>query len=179
MLEELNRASELVRHSHDEARRSITTLRPDATEAGGLIAALEQIARQMVGRHPVRIETSVEGEARLIPLRVLDCLFRIGQESIANAVQHGHPGKLSIRAIYLPAQITLVIEDDGSGFVPRHDSDGFGLAGMRRRAESIGGSLKIETAPGQGTRIVVEAPAPPEKHRLLRIAYDEEKHVSN
>ena len=179
LLEELNRASELVRHSHDEARRSITTLRPDATEAGGLIAALEQIARQMVGRNSVHIETSVEGEARPIPLRVLDCLFRIGQESIANAIQHGHPSRLTIRAVYLPTEITLVIEDDGSGFVPRHDSDGFGLSGMRRRAESIGGELKIETAPGKGTRIVVDAPAPPEKHRLLRIAYDEGKHVPN
>jgi signal transduction histidine kinase len=178
LLEELDRASDLVRHSHDEARRSITTLRPDATEAGGLIAALEQIARQMVGRNSVRIETSVEGEARPIPLRVLDCLFRIGQESIANAIQHGHPGKLCIRAVYLPATITLVIEDDGFGFVPRPNSDGFGLTGMRRRAEGIGGTLKIETAPGEGTRIIVDAPAPPEKHRLLRIAYDDDSHAS-
>ncbi len=177
LLEELDRAAELVRHSHDEARRSITTLRPDATEAGGLIAALEQIALQMVGRHAVQIETSVEGEARPIPLRVLDCLFRIGQESIANAIQHGHPSRLIIRAVYHPAEITLVIEDNGNGFVPRHESDGFGLTAMRQRAESIGGSLTIDTAPGRGTRIEAHAPAPPEKHRLLRLAYDEEKHV--
>lgn len=179
LLEELGRASELVRHSHDEARRSITTLRPDATEAGGLIAALKQIARQMVGRAPVTIETSVEGEVRPIPLRVLDCLFRIGQESIANAIQHGHPSTLHIRAAYLPSAITLTIEDDGNGFVFQPDNqlnhDGFGLIGIRRRAESIQGTFEIKTAPGQGTRIAVKVPLPPNRYRFWRIAYDVEK----
>jgi len=183
LLEELNRASELVRHSHDEARRSITTLRPDATEAGGLIAALEQIARQMVGRAPVTIETSVEGEVRSIPLRVLDCLFRIGQESIANAVQHGHPGKLRIRAAYSPSAITLMIQDDGSGFVFEPETqpniDGFGLVGMRRRVESVQGMLEIETALGQGTCVVAKVPLSPNGYRFWRLAYDGEgNHVS-
>jgi signal transduction histidine kinase len=173
LLEELNRASELVRHSHDEARRSITTLRPDATEAGGLIAALEKIARQMVGRAPTEIETSVEGDVRLIPLRILDSLFRIGQESIANAMQHGHPSKLAIRAIYSPSAITLVIEDNGTGFVPNPDTNGFGLTGIRRRVESIQGTLEIETAPASGTRIIVKAPVVIKRFKLWHLAYDD------
>jgi signal transduction histidine kinase len=173
LIEELNRASELVRHSHDEARRSITTLRPDATEAGGLIAALEKIARQMVGRAPTEIETSVEGDARTIPLRILDSLFRIGQESIANAMQHGHPSKLGIRAIYSPSAITLVIEDNGAGFVQNPDANGFGLTGIRRRAESIQGILEIETAPASGTRITVKVPVVIKRFKLWRLAYDD------
>jgi signal transduction histidine kinase len=172
LLDELNLACELVRHSHDEARRSIATLRPDATEAGGLITALEQSARQMVGHGTVSIEASVEGEIRTLPLRVLDSLFRIGQESIANAIQHGHPTKLSIRAIYSPAEIALCIEDDGMGFVPRPDADGFGLTGMRRRVEGIRGTLNVDTVPGKGTRIVAKAPAPPARYRFWRLAYD-------
>lgn len=173
LLEELNRASDLVRHSHDEARRSIVTLRPDATEAGGLVAALEQIARQMIGRASVEIDASVEGEARAIPLRVLDCLFRIGQESISNAMQHGHPSKLVIRATYSPSAITLMIEDNGTGFTPRPDADGFGLTGIRRRAESIQGTLEIETSPGKGTRIFVTAPAMIKRPRFWPLAYDD------
>jgi len=173
LLEELNRTSELVRHSHDEARRSIVTLRPDATEAGGLIATLEQMARQMVGRESVEIDAAVEGEIRPIPLRVLDCLFRIGQESISNAMQHAHPSKLVIRAIYSPSAIALMIQDDGVGFVPKPDSDGFGLTGIRRRAESIQGTLEIETAPGKGTRILVKAPAVMKRSRFWRLAYDD------
>lgn len=175
LIDEINRASELVRHSHDEARRSIITLRPDATEAGGLVAALEQVARQMVGRAPVEIESSVEGEARTIPLHILDCLFRIGQEAIANAMQHGHPTRLLICAVYAPSTIMLVIEDNGTGFVPNPDADGFGLTGMRRRAESIQGMIEIETAPGCGTRIIVRAPAVFRRASLFRLAYDEEQ----
>ena len=173
IMEELNRASDLVRHSHDEARRSITTLRPDATEANGLITALEQTARQMVGRAPVTIEAHVEGEAQPIPLRVLDGLFRIGQESIANAIQHGHPGRLLLKAIYAPSAIRLIIEDNGSGFVMNPESDGFGLTGIRRRAEAIRGTLQIDSTPGRGTRIVVDAPIPKDKRPFWRFAYDD------
>lgn len=175
LIEELNRTSDLVRHSHDEARRSIITLRPDATEAGGLISALEQVARQMVGRAPVEVETSVEGEPRAIPLHILDCLFRIGQEAIANAMQHGHPTRLLVRAVYAPSTITLMVEDNGAGFVPEPDADGFGLTGIRRRAESIHGALEIETSPGRGTRIIVRAPAVFNRARFFRLAYDDEQ----
>jgi signal transduction histidine kinase len=179
LVEELKRASELVRHSHDEARRSIITLRPDATEAGGLVAALEQIARQMVGRAPVEIKASVEGEARAIPLRILDSLFRIGQEAIANAIQHGHPTRLLIRAVYSSATITLLIEDNGSGFVPKPEVDGFGLTGMRHRAEGIHAILEIETSLAKGTRISVRAPAVLKRAGFLRLAYHEEHRESN
>lgn len=171
LMDELNRASELVRHSHDEARRSITTLRPDATEANGLITALEQTARQMVGRGPVKIDAFVDGEIQPIPLRVLDSLFRIGQESIANAIQHGHPTHLLLRAIYSASTISLVIEDNGTGFVPQPDHDGFGLTGIRRRAESIHGTLEIDTKPGQGTRILVSVPMPQNRRKFWSFAY--------
>lgn len=175
LIEELNRTSDLVRHSHDEARRSIITLRPDATEAGGLVAALEQVARQMVGRAPVEVESSVEGEPRTIPLHILDCLFRIGQEAIANAMQHAHPTRLLVRAVYAPSTITLIVEDNGVGFIPRPDEDGFGLTGIRRRAESIQGTLEIETGPEKGTQIIVRAPAVLKRARFFRLAYDEEQ----
>ena len=171
LVEELNRACDLVRQSHDEARRTITTLRPDATEAGGLISALGQTAHQMVGRAHVEIETLVEGEPRSIPLPVLDSLFRIGQEAIANAIQHGHPSRLRICATYTEPAVALLIEDNGSGFVPGQDSDGFGLTGIRRRADAIHGTLSIETAVGSGTRVVVEVPMATKEHRLWPLPY--------
>src|SRR5580658_7715281 len=70
LMEDLNVATELVRHSHDEARRSIATLRPEAIEATGLVSALEQTARRMVSRSSVLVDVSVHGEARPLPLRV-------------------------------------------------------------------------------------------------------------
>ena len=171
LLEDLKVASELVRHSHDEARRSIATLRPEAIEATGLVSALEQTARRMVSRSPVLVDVSVEGEARTLPLKVLDSLFRVGQEAIANAVQHGQPSKILIRIEYARDSIALVIEDDGIGFVQRPDSGGFGISGMRRRAESIDGTLDLETFPGGGTRVRAQAPTPRSVPWFLRLAY--------
>jgi signal transduction histidine kinase len=173
--EELARACDLVRQSHDEARRTITTLRPDATEAGGLIGALEQIARQMVGPAHMKIETYIEGEVRSIAPHVLDGLFRIGQESIANAIQHGHPSTLRIYAVYGPSTITLHIEDNGSGFEPQNTSDGFGITGIRRRTETIQGTLSIETSSACGTRLIVEAPLPRKKRLFSSFLYSASK----
>ncbi len=172
LIEELNRACDLVRQSHDEARRTITTLRPDATEAGGLIAALHQTASQMVGSVGVEIDALVEGDVRTIPLPVLDSLFRIGQEAIANAIQHGHPSRLRLAATYTAASIKLLIEDNGSGFVPEQNVDGFGLASVRRRVEVIQGTLDVETAPGKGTRLIVEVPMPVKSRRFWPRPYD-------
>ncbi len=171
LVEELNRACDLVRQSHDEARRTITTLRPDATEAGWLIAALRQTAAQMVGMAQVEIKTSVEGDLRSTPLEVLDNLFRIGQEAIANAMQHGHPSRLTVSAIYTASAIKLVIEDNGNGFAPGQESDGFGLTGIRRRAETIDGTLEIETSPGNGTKLMVEVPLLANKRRFWPLPY--------
>jgi signal transduction histidine kinase len=171
LLEDLSVASDLVRHSHDEARRSIATLRPEAIEATGLVTALEQTARRMVSRSSVLVDVTVEGEARTLPLRVLDSLFRIGQEAIANAVQHGHPSKIVIRVEYSRSAIALVIEDNGCGFTPRPDSGGFGLSGMRRRAESIDGTLDLQSSPGKGTTIRAQAPTPRSVPWFLRLAY--------
>jgi signal transduction histidine kinase len=171
LLEDLSVASELVRHSHDEARRSIATLRPEAIEATGLASALEQTARRMVSRSPVLVDLTVQGEARTLPLKVLDSLFRIGQEAIANAVRHGQPSKITIRIEYSRSSIALVIEDNGIGFIPRPDSGGFGISGMRRRAESIDGTLDLESFPGGGTRMRAQAPAPPSMPWFLRLAY--------
>jgi signal transduction histidine kinase len=170
VLEDLTVASELVRHSHDEARRTIAILRPEALEATGLVSALEQSARRIVARGSVTVEASYSGEARTLPLRVLDSLFRIGQEAFANAIQHGHPKKISIRMNYEPSSVTLIIQDDGAGFEFTPQLHGFGITGMRRRAEAIHATLEIESAPGKGARVSVTA-ATPSVSWWRRLAY--------
>lgn len=161
LLQQIDQASELVRHSHDEARRSIAALRPESIPATGLLTALEECARRMVDRGTVTIEAVESGEAFPLPLRTLDGLFRIGQEAIANAVQHGHPNHLGIVATYSKNRIQLLVEDNGKGFVEDAESDGFGLIGMRRRAERLNGTLDIESGPDEGTRVTITAPVPP------------------
>jgi signal transduction histidine kinase len=161
LLQQVDLASELVRHSHDEARRSIAALRQESIPATGLLAALEECARRMVDRGAVTIEAVENGEPFPLPLRTLDGLFRIGQEAIANAIQHGHPNRLSIIATYSKNQIQLIVEDNGKGFPGDTESDGFGLIGMRRRAERLNGTLDIKSGLDEGTRVTITAPVPP------------------
>jgi signal transduction histidine kinase len=94
-------------------------------------------------------------------LRIADTLFRIGQEAIANAVRHAHPATLIIRLKYNAHSACLEIEDDGLGFVQGGSQLGFGIRGMRRRAQSISAALQIDSNPGEGTRIIITAPLPP------------------
>ena len=170
LLDELNTTSELVRHSHDEARRSIACLRPEVLEVNGLVSALEQSARRAVARGSVTVHALNLGEPRPLPLGVLDALFRIAQEAIANAIHHGHPKSIKICMEYERSSVVLMIEDDGKGFIHQPERSGFGLAGMQRRAESIDAILEIHSSPGNGCRIIVHLPTP-HISLLRRLAY--------
>ena len=100
-------------------------------------------------------------------MRISDTLFRIGQESLANAVRHANPSTLSISLIYGESALQLLVEDDGKGFLAEADSAGFGIRGMRKRADTISAELKILSAPGRGTTVRVIAPMPAKLMRTL------------
>jgi signal transduction histidine kinase len=164
---ELQLASSLVRRSHEEAKRSIAALRPELLESAGLLQALEQSAKSMVAGGGIRVSAFTSGEVHSIPVRISDTLFRIGQESLANAVRHANPSTLSISLIYGESALQLLVEDDGKGFLAEADSAGFGIRGMRKRADTISAELKILSAPGRGTTVRVIAPMPAKLMRTL------------
>jgi signal transduction histidine kinase len=160
MRTQLESSLDLVRFGHTEARRNIAALRPGKLEQLGLARALEDAARSMVQGGPVAVSLTVRGIAKEIPLRIADPLFRIGQEAIANAVRHGHPARIDIRFVYGRSQLKLTVRDDGAGFVAGGESTGFGIRGMKRRADTIGANLKIRSSPGHGASVAVRAPLP-------------------
>jgi signal transduction histidine kinase len=89
-------------------------------------------------------------------------LLRIIQEALANVRKHSGANRVLVRLAESPAAIEAVVEDHGRGFAPRrgrvhgdHGAPHFGLATMRERAESIGGTLEVESSPGEGTRVRV------------------------
>ncbi len=157
---ELDLASTLVRRSHEEAKRSIAALRPELLESVGLLQALEQSAQNMVAGGAIRVIASNSGEVHSIPTSISDTLFRIGQEALANAVRHANPNTLLISLIYGETTLQLLVEDDGQGFVVGSDSAGFGIRGMRKRADAISAELQIRSMPGRGTAVEVIAPMP-------------------
>ena len=169
--EELQEACELVRHSHNEARRSLASLRPEVLEEQGLPEALNQVGGRTVAGSSMDFKTEIKGQPRQLPVRVVDAFFRIGQEAIANAVQHSHAKHLKIQIDYQNSQLVMVVEDDGLGFRDNNrDSEGFGLTGMRRRAEGIHAKLNIE-GNGNGTKISVVAPCKKEPFWLFSLSY--------
>ncbi len=164
---ELDLASNMVRRSHEEAKRSIAALRPELLESVGLLRALEQSAKGMVAGGTIRVTAFASGEAHSIPVRISDTLFRIGQEALANAVRHANPSTLLISLIYSEATLQLLVEDNGKGFIVGADSAGFGIRGMRKRADTISAELQIRSTPGQGTAVQAIAPMPGKLMRTL------------
>jgi hypothetical protein len=159
---QLELAQDMVRTSHEEARRSISALRPEHLESVGLLSALEECARRMISQcSSIEIRTLSEGNIQSIPLRVSDTLLRIGYEAIANAIRHAQCSQLTISLVYGRSTVEMIVEDDGVGFVVSSDSAGFGIRGMHKRADSISAHCTIDSTPGHGTAVHALVPLPP------------------
>ena len=168
ILPQLNVARNMVRNSHDEARRSIAALRPDHLESMGLLHALEESAQRMInGNSSITVIASTRGSERNLPLRVSDTLYRIGHEAIANAVLHAAPKTLKLSLDYRKTVLEFTVEDDGCGFLVSSQSAGFGIRGMGKRADSVSAHFSIKSTPGIGTSVCVLLPLPPSFLRTL------------
>jgi signal transduction histidine kinase len=165
--QEIEIASTLVRRSHEEAKRNIAALRPELLESAGLLKALEESARSMVAGGTIRVIAVSSGEPFRIPIRIADALFRIGQEALANAVRHAGPTILKISLAYGTNSIELKIEDNGRGFLIESQTLGFGIRGMRNRADKVSADLDIQSAVGGGTTVSALVPV----SMLMRIRW--------
>jgi ligand-binding sensor domain-containing protein/signal transduction histidine kinase len=158
----LKLALQMVRHSLAEARRSVMNLRSAALDNGDLGSALADTARQMMADKPVDVQLKIGGTVLPLPGKLENCLLRIGQEAITNALKYSSAERIQIELTYQPQLVVLRIEDNGRGFDPAtfEATDGvhFGLLGMRERAKQMGARLSIQSHPGQGTEVVVEVP---------------------
>jgi signal transduction histidine kinase len=105
--------------------------------------------------------TAVEGHdlASPLPATAEISLFRIAQEALLNAAKHSRASRASVRLEEASGTVRLTVSDDGVGFahgVARRNTAGWGLPIMRERAAAMGGTLRVESEPGKGTRIIVE-----------------------
>ncbi|MGY4739488.1 sensor histidine kinase [Streptomyces sp. ATMOS53] len=161
----LARASDLARHSLGEARRSVHNLAPVALENDGLPEALKKTVVEWGERTGVRAEFTITGTAEQLHDEIAATLLRIAQEALSNASRHAGATRVGVTLSYLGDEVILDIRDDGVGFAPdavrtrpRTRSGGFGLDGMRARAERVAGALTVESAPGQGTALSAHVP---------------------
>lgn len=164
LLEELRHAElETV----EELRRMIGALRPTYLEDLGFIPALEMLVRGAAGQTEAHVRLEKEGVTHRCSPEVELAAYRIAQEALNNALQHAQAQNITVRVRCDADALTLSVSDDGVGFdlPPRPDlltqAGHFGLMGMQERATLLGGRLRIDTGPGEGTQIMVRLPAQP------------------
>jgi len=151
----IDTAIDLARKHLVEARRSVGTLRPNVGDGEAMPTSLKRIADL------AQLTTSVPIELHVDELpRVGDVIEReivgIAQEALTNAVRHAGAKRITLNASTVRSiGVRLSIADDGRGFARDRNSSGFGMTSMQERAERIGASLTIVTAPRSGTEVVL------------------------
>jgi signal transduction histidine kinase len=167
--EHLAKAQRLADESLDELRRLASDLRPAALDNLGLVAALESYARGFKDRAGVAAIVEADKLEPRLPFEVETALYRICQEALTNIAKHAQAQRAVVRLQRESESVRLTVTDDGTGFdtsaVTTTDGTlkGIGLLSMERRAEELGGKFSIDSAPGQGTTVVVTVPWNPER----------------
>ncbi|NYI07648.1 sensor histidine kinase [Allostreptomyces psammosilenae] len=159
----VERAAALARHSLGEARRSVHNLAPGPLEHHTLPEALRRAVARWSTTSAARPELTVTGTAEPLHEEIEAALLRIAEEALTNVAKHADAARVGVTLSYLDDQVTLDVRDDGRGFdpdgrPPRSTAGGFGLGGMRARAERVAGRLLIESEPGAGTAVSAHVP---------------------
>jgi two-component system NarL family sensor kinase len=173
--EQVARAQELAVAALDETRSAIAGLRPPVLDDLGLAASLESLGHSFPG-----VNVEVQAAECKMAEHVETAVYRTAQEALQNVAKHADAQSVRIRLYRQKDRVVLEVSDDGTGFDvaaahgpgtdgasgPRGAAGptGFGLGGMAERAELLGGTLELVSAPGRGTtvRLVIPSrPAPP------------------
>lgn len=154
-----------IQNTIQEVRRISMSLRPSQLDDMGLVAAMQWYCRSSGKMYAnTRIETQLSVAEYKIPHFAKVVIYRVMQEALNNALKHSKAANVQVRLAERRGCILLCVKDNGCGFDPedpRREADpmsGFGLKGMRERAEVVRGDLSIDTRPDQGTVVCLELP---------------------
>jgi signal transduction histidine kinase len=162
----LDQAQFTARESLTEARRLVWALRPEPLESASLPEAIGRLTKRWSEESRVGADVTVTGHPRPLSPEIEATLFRAAQEALNNVRKHARASRVALTLSYMGDMVALDARDDGVGFDPLRTaikakdrtSGGFGLKGMRERIEQAGGSLSVESAPGEGSTLAVELP---------------------
>ncbi len=145
-------------------RRLSHDLRPATLDRLGLVPALEWLASSIEKLSGIDVKVEKSGTERRLPGEVELVMFRIAQEALSNVRRHSRANNAEVMVEFDDKKVRMTISDNGKGFaLPEKMGDllkrgKLGLAGMQERIQLLNGSLKIESEPGKGATVTVEAP---------------------
>jgi two-component system, NarL family, sensor histidine kinase DevS len=154
----ITRARDVARSSLEEARRSVLAISTPSSANGELVSLIRELVKRYGPNAKTRLEFSIKGTAVPLDLVVEENLLRIAQQAVDNSLQHAHASSIHIELDYDKKAVRLQIIDNGQGFDIQKARQRLGLTGMRERAKEIGGKFKLDSKPGQGTRIEIVVP---------------------
>jgi signal transduction histidine kinase len=169
--ERLRRARELAERTVQTVRNISLLLRPPLLDDLGLAPALQFQLEDFLRRSGITCEFVEEGVSDQLPDSVKTCVYRVVQEALHNCEKHSAAKNVRVVVRQLPDCLVTEVEDDGRGFQLNPQrmpsmTRGLGLLGIRERVAIAGGSLVIDSAPGQGTRIGMCIPLAPARKEV-------------
>ncbi len=150
----------------EDVHRLILDLRPSVLDDLGLFSAIRWYAQRSLETRGISVRCEFGELDRRLPPELETALFRMCQEAMSNVARHAQATAVLVQVGVEHDEIQIEIEDDGRGFdveaaAKREGRRPWGLLGIRERSEILGGSARIDSAPGQGTRVQVRVPLPP------------------
>lgn len=153
----LSEAETLIYEVIQELNFLIQEIYPIALQEKGLQTTLREYIFEWEHRNDAMVNLKVQNE-RTLPLETEQAVYRVIQEALANVSRHSKAKRVDISLAYDLDVLQVLIADDGMGFDMNQKAKGMGFRSMRERISSIRGTLQVQSAPGQGTRLIIQIP---------------------
>ncbi|MPZ83186.1 MAG: sensor histidine kinase [Actinophytocola sp.] len=162
----VEQALRTARESLIDSRQVVWALRSSDVDAAGLPNALRRLVDRLREETGMAAEAVVTGTPLPLDTTAHTALLRVAREALANVRKHAHADRADVTLSYMDDAVVLDVHDDGTGFDPTYPhrtnpTGHLGLVSMRERVEALGGTLLVETVPGEGTTVVATVPASP------------------
>lgn len=161
----VNDLLQMTSKAMEEVKRMALELRPSALDDLGLLPALRSLMKRVEKSFHIQVEMHVQGEKRRYSAAMETALYRIVQEAMTNTAKYGKANQLGIVFENREKEVVVTVVDDGVGFDVEqalNAGKGLGLFGMRERAQLLGGTVDIRSAPDDGTTVIIRIPVPKE-----------------
>ncbi len=163
----VERALQTARDNLAESRRLVWAMRPASLTDASVPDALQRLANQLGDETDMRVDTVLTGRPQPLAQEQETALLRIAQEALTNIRKHAKATEVTLTISYMDDVVVLDIHDNGVGFAPstQTSGEGVGLSAMRERVQLLGGTVSVESDPGEGTTIVAHIPTTTDPHR--------------